>query len=472
MAKETTNVKIPATIVSPANLIAVLESANFCSELTLFGINRPKFTYITNFVTNLRIKMRVLLPLFISIFLFSCAKGTNFKARKPSNSSPKTTEISLYKPKKTVFVKNGDLQMHEYVALLKGKKVGLVVNQSSMIGKTHLIDSLIALEINVKKIFAPEHGVRGNADAGELVSDDVDAKTGLPIISLYGNHKKPTMKDLDSIDVLVFDLQDVGVRFFTYISTMHYVMEACAEKKIPLIILDRPNPNGDYVAGPVLDTNYRSFIGMHPIPIVHGLTVGELALMINGEKWLKDSLKTDLHIIKCKNYTHDSIIPLAIKPSPNLTNLNAIRWYPSICLFEETQVSVGRGTLFPFEVYGGPQLDSSKYVFSFTPISIHGMSKSPPFMRSKCYGEDFRNTKNTGTLRLDLIYNAHKNYKGNAVFFGKKNFSYKLFGTNKIIDAIEAGKSLEEIEDMCQMELENYKIVRKKYLLYPDFHAK
>jgi uncharacterized protein YbbC (DUF1343 family) len=426
--------------------------------------------------------MRVVLGIIVlSYCFFSCKNRQKRKSRQNSaivaqnsnepikdnsaNTNPSLSEtITLIKK-----FENGDLQLDKYLPLLKNKSVGIVANQSSMLRNTHLIDTLLTYGINVKKIFAPEHGIRGSAENGELINSSVDSKTGIPIISLYGTHKKPTQTDLDSLDIVVFDLQDVGVRFYTYISTMHFMMEACAEKKIPMVILDRPNPNGDYVDGPVLDTNYRSFIGMHPIPIVHGLTVGELALMINGEYWLKDSLQTDLKVIKCKNYTHDSIIPLTIKPSPNLPNLNAIRWYPSICFFEETQVSVGRGTYNPFEMYGSPFLSPTHYKFKFIPISIEGMSKNPPFLGKECYGEDLQKEANTKKIRYDIWVDVYKDYKSTKSFFSSKNFTYKLCGTDKIVKALEEGKNAKQIAQLFEDELITYKLKRKIYLLYPDF---
>lgn len=421
--------------------------------------------------------MRILISFILSISLFSCVSRNNKEQSSKKKESKHSTETAIVdhvaqEARVRLKVENGDLQLAEYLPLLKDKKVGLVVNQSSILGETHLIDTLLSSNVKVAKLFSPEHGIRGKADAGEAVTGGIDTKTGLPIISLYGNHKKPTPEDFVGIDIMVFDLQDVGVRFFTYISTMHYVMEACAENNIPVIILDRPNPNGDYIAGPILEAKYQSFIGMHPIPIVHGLTVGELALMINGERWLKDSLQANLTVIECKHYTHDSIIPLAVKPSPNLPTLNSIRWYPSICMFEETQVSVGRGTLYPFEVYGSPFLDSAKYKFSFTPVSIEGMSKTPPFQNKICYGKDFREQENHGEFKIDLLVHAFEDYKHTAPFFTSKNFTFKLCGTTRVVDAIEAGKSVREIKHMFDDELEIYQTMRTKYLLYKDFDGK
>ncbi|HEY8399691.1 MAG TPA: DUF1343 domain-containing protein, partial [Cytophagaceae bacterium] len=282
----------------------------------------------------------------------------------------------------------GAEQLEQYLSLLKNKNVALVVNQTSVVGKTHLVDTLLSLGIKVRKIFSPEHGFRGDADAGERVNNEIDAKTGLPIVSLYGNNKKPNKESLKDVDIVIFDIQDVGVRFFTYISTMHYIMEACAENNKKVLILDRPNPNGHYVDGPVLDLKHKSFVGMHPIPIVHGLTVGELAMMINGEKWLDSGRTCDLQVIKVKNYDHKKRYSLPVKPSPNLPNDLSIQLYPHLCLFEGTTLSVGRGTEFPFQVVGHP--NKAYGTFQFTPKSIPGMAKSPLHENKVCYGIDLR----------------------------------------------------------------------------------
>ncbi len=295
-------------------------------------------------------------------------------------------------------------QTEKYLPLLKGKNIALVVNQTSVIQNTHLVDSLLSHKLRIKTIFAPEHGFRGEADAGAHVANGIDKKTNLPIISLYGNNKKPTSAQLKGIDLIIFDIQDVGARFYTYISTMHYVMEACAENGIPLLILDRPNPNGMYVDGPVLDMKFQSFVGMHPIPVLHGLTVAELAKMINGEKWLKDSAQCELVNITCENYTHQTTYSLPIKPSPNLPNDQAIALYPSLCFFEGTIVSVGRGTEMPFQLYGHP---SWKTAYSFTPISTAGAS-SPPYQNQRCYGYNLENTSTDG-FTLSYLIQAYQN---------------------------------------------------------------
>lgn len=406
--------------------------------------------------------MRGLLGIILSILSFSCKDtltGASHKAESIRITEPSKKEL----PSEVVI--HGDERLDEYFPLLKNKKIGLVVNQSSILKGTHLIDTLLSSGLMIKKIFAPEHGIRGKADAGEKVSDGKD-KTGIPIISLYGNHKKPYKTDVEGLDVVVFDLQDVGVRFYTYISTMHYVMEACAENNVKIIILDRPNPNGDYVAGPVLEKEHKSFVGLHPIPIVHGLTVGELAKMINGEKWLKDSLKADLKVITCKNYKHSIVLPLEVKPSPNLPTLNSIRWYPSLCLLEATVISVGRGTHMPFEVIGNPYLDSVSFPYTFTPKSIEGMSKHPKHQDKMCYGLNLQKVK-AEKFSFNYLVKAHKEINS-ADFFTNKAFFYKLCGTKKVYNALVSGKEEQEIEDLFYAELEDYRILRKKYLLYPE----
>ncbi len=358
----------------------------------------------------------------------------------------------------------GAEQTGEYLPLLKGKKIALVVNQTSTIQQTHLVDSLVSLNIDIKHIFAPEHGFRGKADAGEHVKNGIDQKTNLPIISLYGKNKKPSPEQLQGVDMVVFDIQDVGVRFYTYISTMHYVMEACAEQNIPVLILDRPNPNGHYVAGPVLDLEFQSFVGMHPIPIVHGLTVGELAMMINGEQWLKNGVKCDVKVIKCQNYTHQTKYILPIKPSPNLPNDLSIQLYPSLCLFEPTKVSVGRGTQTPFQIIGCPQKNMG--TFTFTPKSIIGMSKYPKHENKMCYGINFSDSTNLEKFSVQHLVEFYQKYDNKEAFFTSENFFSKLSGNKLLIRQIKEGKSYKEIEASWEEELKRYKLLRAKYLLY------
>ena len=409
--------------------------------------------------------MRGVLSLIVSILFFSCQDHLTSHSNTGHSTVVDTLETAKDNPPLPTI--NGDARLAKYLPLLEGKTVGLVVNQSSVIGSTHLIDTLLSSKIKIQKIFAPEHGIRGKADAGEKVNNSKDNKTGINIVSLYGSHKKPTREDLQGIDVVLFDLQDVGVRFYTYISTMHYVMEACAENNVQVIILDRPNPNGDYVAGPILEKEYKSFVGMHPIPIVHGLTVGELANMILKEGWLDNKSGTlELTVIPCLNYTHNIILPLAVKPSPNLPTLNSIRWYPSLCLLEPTAVSVGRGTYTPFEVWGNPDLNSNEYSFSFEPKSIAGMSKHPKHQDQTCYGQDLSHT-DAHKFSFDQLVEAYSKLDSNK-FFTSKKFFFKLCGTQKVYYALVTGKSSKEITEMFQTDLTSYKTLRKKYLLYPE----
>ncbi len=357
----------------------------------------------------------------------------------------------------------------EYLPMLKGKKIGIVTNNTSLINKTHLVDTLIVLKVNVIKIFGPEHGFRGDQPDGKEILNGKDPKTGIEVISLYGNHKKPTRSDMAGIDVMIFDIQDVGTRFYTYISTLAYVMEACAENNIPLILLDRPNPNGFYVDGPVLDPKFSSFIGMYRIPIVYGMTIGEYAKMINGEKWLKDGEQCNLTIIKCSNYTHNSRYQLPVPPSPNLQDMNSIYLYPSLCLFEGTVVSVGRGTDSPFKIYGHPKLPSG--TFSFTPKPIKGVSEDPPLKGQLCYGQNLDSQaevmKKEGHIELQWLIDAYKNLSPKTEFF--TNYFDKLAGSSMLREQIIAGKSEKEIRKTWQPDLNAFKKIRKNYLLYPDF---
>lgn len=348
----------------------------------------------------------------------------------------------------------------------KGKKVGMLVNHTSLIDDRHLVDSLLSRGIYIHTIFAPEHGFRGTADAGEHVKTGVDPKTGISIISLYGANKKPLPDQINDLDVVLFDIQDVGVRFYTYISSMHYMMEACAEHDVKFIVLDRPNPNGDYFDGPVLENDFHSFVGMHPIPIVHGLTVGELAQMINQEGWLSGGKKCDLEVIKVKNYSHQMPYPLPVKPSPNLPNALSIRLYPSLCFFEATEVSVGRGTHMPFQIIGYP--DSIFGTYIFTPRSIDGMSKNPIQLDRVCYGVDLRNVETTNhrfTLKYFLDFYNKPGY-AEALVTRERWFNL-LAGTDRLLQQIKSGASEKEIRASWEPELAAYKILRDRYLLYP-----
>jgi len=347
---------------------------------------------------------------------------------------------------------------------LKGRKVALVVNQTSILGNgTHLLDTLVAYNINITKIFAPEHGFRGEADAGEKIVDGKDSKTGIPVISLYGKNHKPTAEQLKDTEIVIFDIQDVGTRFYTYISTMHYVMEACAENDKECIVLDRPNPN-DYVDGPILDIKYKSFVGMHPIPVLHGLTVGELANMINGEGWLNKGIKCRLKIIPMSGWKHGQPYSLPVKPSPNLPNDQSIKLYPSLCFFEATQVSVGRGTEFPFQVIGAP---NPKYgSFKFTPHSVPG-AKNPLLKDKLCYGTDLREYEFKGGLSLSFLIDFYKKSGLGASFFSSPKFMDLLSGSNLLRQQITKGMTEDKIRETWQDDLKKYKELRTKYLLYP-----
>ena len=359
----------------------------------------------------------------------------------------------------------GAKRIKQYLPQLQEQRVALLVNHTSRVDSTHLVDFLLAENVNVTRIFAPEHGFRGTADAGEEIVDGKDKKTGIPISSLYGKSKKPTAQMLGNVDVVIFDIQDVGARFYTYISSMHYVMEACAEQHKKMMVLDRPNPNGFYVDGPVRATGFESFVGMHPIPVVHGLTVGELALMINAEGWLGSGLRCDLTVVEMQNYNHSTRYSLPVKPSPNLPNDRSVNLYPSICLFEGTKMSVGRGTPFPFQVVGYP--DPSFGDFMFSPISIEGMDKNPKYKDQPCYGRDFREEKELNQINLQFVIDFYKKSEMSADFFTP--YFNTLIGNDVVKQMIIQGKSATEIRQSWQPELELYKQLRKKYLLYPDF---
>ncbi|MDB4161225.1 DUF1343 domain-containing protein [Bacteroidia bacterium] len=365
-------------------------------------------------------------------------------------------------------IKLGAERLDQYLKLLEGKRVATVVNQTSTIGETHIVDTLRSLGVNIVKVFAPEHGFRGDHSAGALVNNGKDIETGLSVVSLYGKNKKPNAQMLADVDVVVFDIQDVGVRFYTYISTMHYVMEACAEEGKTVVVLDRPNPNGFYVDGPILQPEYKSFIGMHPIPTVHGLTVGELAGMINGEKWLKGEISCDVIVVPCANYTHDSMYLLPIKPSPNLPNMNAVYLYPYLGMFEGTNVSIGRGTDEPFQLVGRPGFQSE---FAFKPRSMPGTSDHPKYENEICTGmrvDDIANGDLFANPRMKLewlILFYQSNKEENGPYF--KAFFYKLAGNKTLREDIEKGRSIEEIRKRWEPDLAKYREMRKKYLLYP-----
>jgi uncharacterized protein YbbC (DUF1343 family) len=377
-------------------------------------------------------------------------------------------------------IQTGAEQTKQYLPLLAGKRVAVFANQTSRVGKLHLVDTLLKSGIQVIKIFGPEHGFRGKADAGELVKNGIDPKTGIPVISLYGKHKKPTAEDLADVDVLVFDIQDVGVRFYTFISSLQYCLEAVLENKKVMLLLDRPNPNGFYVDGPVLDTAFRSFVGMQPVPVVYGLTIGEYASMLVGESWLHISKENKkvyspnnaLTIIPCINYTHDSLYILPIAPSPNLREMASVYCYPSTCFFEGTLLSEGRGTDKPFQIFGHPDLP--KHLYSFTPNPTEGAKQSKCYGQT-CYGWNLHNTESAllkslqKKIRIDLLLEAYQLFPGKDSFFLKNDFFNQLAGNDLLMKQIKSGKTELEIRKSWQLELQKFKAIRKKYLLYEDF---
>lgn len=365
---------------------------------------------------------------------------------------------------------NGADRINEIINKIGDRRIGLVANQTSLIGHTHLLDTLCSLNKKPVALFAPEHGFRGQADAGESIKDGKDIKTGTAIISLYGKNKKPSPQSLNNIDVMIFDIQDVGARFYTYISTLYYIMQACAENDKELIVLDRPNPC-DYIDGPLLKPKFKSFVGMLPIPVLHGCTIGELAGMINGEGWLGNNLKCKLSVFKVKGWKHGQAYSLPVKPSPNLPNDQSIALYPSLCLFEATSVSVGRGTYFPFQVIGSPLLPSTKYSFSFTPKPLEGFDKNPLHKNTRCNGLDLRkvSTKELGGFSLKYIlqmYNQFKEMNKLDSFLTRPHWFDLLMGTDQVRLDMLKGKSEEEIRSAWNSELSSYKEMRKKYILY------
>jgi uncharacterized protein YbbC (DUF1343 family) len=406
-------------------------------------------------------------PMFMKNKLLGCSLILLFFVQISIAQEGKIVMHEVPQEKKII---TGAEQTGQYLPLLANKTVAIVANQTSLINKTHLVDSLASLKIKIKCVFAPEHGFRGDAGAGEEIKNNIDPKTNIPIISLYGNHLKPSKEDLQNVDWVIFDIQDVGARFYTYISTLQYVMEACAENNIPLIILDRPNPNGYYIDGPVMEKKFTSFVGMNPIPIVHGLTVGEYAQMLVGEKWLKDSLPCKLKIIKCINYDHSSFYSLPVNPSPNLPTMTSVYLYPSLCLFEGTIISVGRGTSYPFEVIGYPGFKEGD--FSFKPVTIPGVAKNPPYENTECRGFDLREfgeeyVKNYKGLYLFWLKAFYESAPDKTKFF--TDFFNKLAGTEELQQQIKDGWSEEKIKESWKPGLNKYKQVRKKYLLYKDF---
>jgi len=409
----------------------------------------------------LSISLISLLMLFLSDCARKPALGTGTTVPAPSSET-----VTAEDEKKQIVL--GAEQLLAQVNLLEGKSVSLVVNQTSVVQGKHLVDQLLQKGVQIDRIFAPEHGFRGTADAGEQIKDGKDAQTGLPVISLYGKKKKPAQEDLAKSDVIIFDIQDVGARFYTYISTMSYMMEACAEAGKPLWILDRPNPNGHYVDGPVLDPAFSSFVGLHPIPVVHGMTVGEYAQMVNGEGWLPSGKTCEIKIFKCQNYTHGTPYTLPIKPSPNLPNQLSIYLYPSLCFFEGTTVSVGRGTPYPFQHFGHPDYAISSYVF--TPTSGPG-SKYPKHENKACFGvrladDDPERIREEGQLNLSYLLKMYEYLHEKGSFFLKNKFIDKLAGSDQLRLQIEKGMSEEEIRASWKEDLDAFKTMRERYLVY------
>lgn len=400
--------------------------------------------------------------LFLVLAIVSCGNSIKGKENKKQELRAKIQEAKVEKT--TSEIKTGADNYTTYLPLLKDKKVGIVTNQTGILSdRTHLVDFLLGKKIDIQKIYAPEHGFRGTADAGELIKDGKDTKTGLSIISLYGNNKKPKPEQLTGIDIMVFDLQDVGARFYTYISSLHYVMEACAENNIPLIVLDRPNPNGGIVDGPILEKEFTSFVGMHPIPVLHGMTIGEYAKMITGEKWLKNEVQCKLTVIPCLNYHRNMAYSLPVKPSPNLPNDQAINLYASLCFFEGTNVSVGRGTDKQFQIYGSPFLPESD--FSFVPGPNVG-AKDPTHNGKTCYGEDLSKIEKVKQLELKWLIKAFQTTADKSKFFN--DFFTKLAGTKKLQQQIETGVSEREIRKSWEKGITDFKAMRKAYLIYGD----
>lgn len=399
--------------------------------------------------------LKLLIPILLLLTSFECAEE-KFAGRE--------TEVGLETPEVVV----GADRMDQYIELLKGKKIGLLVNQTSLVGKTHLADTLHALGINIVRIFAPEHGFRGDHSAGAHVNDMVDEKTGIPIKSIYGNNRRPADKDIADLDVVIFDIQDVGVRFYTYISSMHYMMEACAENGKKFIVLDRPNPNGFYIDGPVLELEYQSFIGMHPVPLVHGMTAGEFAQMINGQKWLRNQSVADLIVIPCLHYNHDTKYRLPVYPSPNLPNMSSVYLYPSLGLFEGTNVSIGRGTPNPFQMVGRPGFAHGNHLF--TPRPVPGVADHPKHEGVECrgmflqlYGDSMM--PEMKRLKLDWLILFYKENKESDGPFFKPVFD-KLAGTGELRKQIESNMSEEDIRASWKEGIELFKSYRSKYLLY------
>nr|WP_321236326.1 DUF1343 domain-containing protein [uncultured Psychroserpens sp.] len=412
-------------------------------------------------------------PIIIVFVLVLISCGSKTKEDSAQNNKVMNQVQEDVPDKVDVDIIVGANRTDAYLPILKDKRVGIIANQTSVIFSSeklkeegdyiHLVDSLLKHNIDIKKVFAPEHGFRGKADAGEIIKDSVDNRTGLPIVSFYGKNKKPTPDQLAGLDIVVFDIQDVGARFYTYISSLHYVMEACAEANIPVLILDRPNPNGRYIDGPILELEHQSFVGMHPIPVVHGMTIGEYAKMINGEGWLEKSITCDITVIDMLNYNHNKTYNLPIKPSPNLPNDQAINLYPSLCFFEGTNVNAGRGTSKQFQIYGSPYLDKTVYDFKYIPSPNEG-AKYPKHDGKLCYGEDLSKTGTMNAIDLSFLIRAYKNSVDKNAFF--IDYFTKLAGTKNLQTQIESGVSEKEIRETWAEGLSQFKKMRDNYLMY------
>ena len=412
---------------------------------------------------------------FLLIFMQSCGVNNPFSGEDKENTALPETEMTEAQPEilqtemervKHVPIQLGNERLDIYLDSLKNKRVAIVGNQTSMVGNTHLVDTLLSLGIKIQKVFSPEHGFRGDADAGEKVYSGVDPTTGVPLISLYGSNKKPKPSQLADVDVVLFDLQDVGVRFYTYISTLHYVMEACAENKKQMILLDKPNPNTHYVDGPVREPRYKSFIGMHPVPIVYGMTIGEYAMMINGECWLSDSSFCDLQVIGCKNYSRKMKYDMKVPPSPNLKSAISVALYPSLCFFEATTVSVGRGTERPFEVIGHPLFPSS-LGYNFMPSPNIG-AKNPLWENRICNGLDLTSRAQTHLFDINLEWLIEaKKFLGDTVeFINQPHFFDRLAGTSELRRQLYEGWTAREIRNSWRPGIQEFRKIRAKYLLY------
>ena len=407
------------------------------------------------------------LQLFLVFLLISCGNPNPLKIQSGQTTVVFEDSLLLKKAEKVPTKAKPTLGIERLGLILdslKGKRIAVVANQTSVLNNVHLVDTLLALKIDVVKVFAPEHGFRGQADAGEKINNSVDEKTGLPLVSLYGNNKKPSVEQLKDVDILLFDIQDVGVRFYTFISTLHYIMEAAAENGKKVIVLDRPNPNAHYIDGPVLEKEFTSFVGMHPVPIVYGMTIGEYAMMINGENWLENGVKCDLSVLPCKNYTHQTSYSLPIAPSPNLKTDRAIALYPSLCLFEGTTVSLGRGTDQPFEMYGHPKFPQTSY--EFTPIPMPG-AKTSTQLNKKCNGYDLSNVPLRLTkINLEYLINANKLLADLGIFINQNVFFNRLAGNSVLRDQIHECWSEVEIRATWKDGIDKFRVIRSKYLLY------